>query len=59
MAFYKNADSNFNLNIVEVMNEQKCEKCERSLNLLKSKNGIVICDKCGFENKLSENKNGL
>ncbi len=54
MTFYKKSDSNINQQVVEVINSIPCEKCKRELNLLKSKDGIIVCDKCGFENNISE-----
>ena len=53
MAMYKNSDSNLN-QIVEIIYTKKCEKCGFELNLLKSNNGEIVCDKCQFVNKISE-----
>jgi len=32
----------------------KCEKCGEKLDIMSSTNGIVKCDKCGFENPIKE-----
>lgn len=60
MAFIKTADSNIGTQqIVEVIDGKPCEKCGHPLNMLKSKDGKIICDKCGFENSLVESTNAI
>lgn len=58
MSFYKIADSNIQNNeIVEVIHDKTCEKCGAELNILKTSNGIIECNKCGFKNSITENNN--
>lgn len=58
MAFYKKTNSNILHNeIVEVIVDKSCEKCDAPLNMLSSKNGEVKCHKCGWNNSMTENNN--
>jgi len=57
MSFIKIADSNIETRpIVEVIDGKMCEKCNHLLNMLKSKDGKIVCDKCGHENSLIESE---
>jgi len=62
MPFYKIADSNIpsaNIQeVVQVIHDKHCEKCDTELNIGKSKNGIIKCQKCGWDNSITENNNG-
>lgn len=56
MGFYKISDSNVQNNeIIEVISEKTCDKCNVVLNLMKSKGGVIKCHKCGCENSVTEN----
>jgi ribosomal protein L37AE/L43A len=49
--------TSFDNSIVEVVDgAQTCEKCKAPLNLLESKEGLVSCQSCGFENKIVDMK---
>ncbi len=58
MSFYKQSISNLQNNeIVEIVENKICEKCGLELNMMKSKNGLIECHKCGYKNMITENKN--
>lgn len=58
MAFYKKTNSNIQHNeIVEVILDKSCEKCDTPLNMLNTKNGDVKCLKCGWMNSITEHNN--
>lgn len=61
MSFYKLADSNIpNVDIheiVQIVHDKRCEKCDTELIIGKSKGGIVKCQKCGWENSMMEKNN--
>ena len=58
MAFYKKTNSNIQHNeIVEIITDKTCEKCEAPLNMMKTKNGTIVCHKCGYPNPITEQNN--
>jgi ribosomal protein L37AE/L43A len=55
MSFIKQGISFQNQAVVDIIdNKETCEKCHKKLNLLNSSDGIVICDNCGYENKIKD-----
>ena len=44
--------------VVDVLQGEKCEKCEAPLNLLGSTGGTVPCENCGHGNELDDMSEG-
>jgi hypothetical protein len=54
MAMIKSGQA-FEQAVVEVIDPAtKCEKCEKPINLMESKDGVVTCHACGCENKIKD-----